>query len=458
MPTPRPRSRRFRIARVALTTCTALAVSWPAPAQILGGGGLGLPGGPVGLPSLPSLPRTPALPATTLPDVTATTTRLSDSALSTITRARALAAQRLIREHRDLVEPDDRGQPVVRGEALGLGVSDDVLARLREAGFTVRSAEEIPGLGLRAVVLGVPRGLSAVEALQRLRGLDPTGQYEFNHLYQPAGAASAAASGAVGDASDARDRSVGVIDGAAAASPPTLANARLVQQGFAPGGTRVTAHATAVASLIAGEGRGFRGAAPGAKLYVADVYGPTPAGGSAEAVARAMGWLAQMRTPVISISLVGPPNLLLQAAVQALIAKGHLVVAPVGNDGPAAPPLYPAAYPGVIAVTGVGPDGRVLPEAGRGTHVDFAAPGAGIVAALPGGGLTAVRGTSFAAPIVAGELARRMTAPDRAQAQEAVAALAREAPPHEAALGHGLVGMDVPAPLAGRTEKRKPAG
>ncbi|HXA39306.1 MAG TPA: S8 family serine peptidase [Phenylobacterium sp.] len=458
MPVLRPRSRRFRIVRAALA-CAALAVGSPAPAQILrGGGGLGLPGGPVGLPSLPSLPRTPALPAAPLPDVTATTTTLSDAALSTVTRARGLTAQRLIREHRDLVEADDRGQPVVRGEALGLGVSDVALGRLREAGFTVRSADEIPGLSLRTVVLGVPRGLSAVEALQRLRGLDPAGQYEFNHLYQPAGVAGAAAANAAGDAPDARDRSVGVIDGAAAASPPTLANARLVQQGFAPGGTRVTAHATAVASLIAGEGRGFRGAAPGAKLYVADVYGPTPAGGSAEAVARAMGWLAQMRTPVINISLVGPPNLLLQAAVQALIAKGHLVVAPVGNDGPAAPPLYPAAYPGVIAVTGVGPDGRPLPEAGRGTHVDFAAPGAGIVAASPGGGVTAVRGSSFAAPIVAGELARRMTAPDRGQAEEAVAALTREATARGAALGHGLVGMDVPAPAAGRTEKRKPAG
>ncbi|HZZ31878.1 MAG TPA: S8 family serine peptidase [Phenylobacterium sp.] len=455
MPIPRPGSTRFRITRAALVTCLALAVGWPAPAQILRGGGLGLPGGAVGLPGLP---RTPALPPATLPDVAATTTTLSNSALSTITRARAMAAQRLIREHRDLVEADDHGQPVVRGEALGLGVSDATLARLREAGFTVRSADEIPGLGLRALVLGAPRGLSAIEALQRLRSLDPGGQYEFNHLYQPAGAAGAAASSAAGDATDARDRSVGVIDGAAAPSPPTLANARLVQQGFAPGGARVTAHGTAVASLIAGEGRGFRGAAPGATLYVADVYGPTPGGGSAEAVARAMGWLAQMRTPVINISLVGPPNLLLQAAVQALIDKGHLVVAPVGNDGPAAPPLYPAAYPGVIAVTGVGPDGRVLPEAGRGTHVDFAAPGAGIVAGSPGGGLIAVRGTSFAAPIVAGELARRMTAPDRAQAQEAVAALAREATVHEGAFGHGLVGMDIPAPVAGRTEKHKPAG
>lgn len=444
----RPHPGRFRLARVLLAACAALAVGSPSPAQILrGSGGLGLPG-----VSLPSLPRASVLPVTPLPDLAATTTKLSDSALSAITRARAVAAQRLIRDHRDLVEADDRGQPVVRGEALGLGVSEAALARLRDAGFAVRSADDIPGLDLRTVVLGVPRGVSAVEALQRLKALDPAGQYEFNHLYQPAGIAGPAGSSPGGEAPDAHDRAVGVIDGAVAASPSILAHVRLVQQSFAPGGTRATAHATAVASLIAGEGRGFRGAAPGATLYVADVYGPTAAGGSAEAVAHAMGWLAQMRTPVISISLVGPPNLLLQAAVQALIARGHLVVAPVGNDGPAAPPLYPAAYPGVIAVTGVGSDRRLLPEAGHGPHVDFAAPGA-VAAVSPGGGLGAVRGTSFAAPIVAGELARRMTAPEPSQAQAAVADLGRDASARDPAFGRGLVGVDVPAAPTGRTEK-----
>ncbi|HLZ77580.1 S8 family serine peptidase [Phenylobacterium sp.] len=457
-PAVQPHDRHRRLAASALITCAILVGGSPAAAQILRGG-LGLPGAPIGLPNLPPS----SLPARVTDSVAGGANALTDRAVSELMGARAQAAQRLIREHRDVVEADDHGQPVVRGEALGLGVSDAALAHLREAGFTVRSAGEIAGLDLQAVVLGPPRGMSAVEALRRLRTLDPAGQYEFNHLYQPAGAVGAAASGAVGEGPGALERSVGVIDGAVAASAPTLSNARLVQQAFAPGGAHVTAHATAVASLIAGQAPGFRGAAAGATLYVADVYGPTAAGGSAEAVARAMGWLAQMRAPVISISLVGPPNRLLQAAVQSLIVRGYLVVAPVGNDGPAAPPLYPAAYPGVIAVTGVGPDGRLLPEAGRGLHVDFAAPGAGIVAAAPGGGVTAVRGTSFAAPIVAGALAGRMTGPDRVQAEAAVSALAREARAparlaRAADLGHGLIGMNVPAPTSSRAEKLKPAG
>ena len=453
-----PHGRHRRLAAWALIVCAMLVGGSPAEAQILRGG-LGLPSAPLGLPNLPQA----SLPTRVTDSVAGSANTLTDRAVSELMSARALAARRLIREHRDLVEADDRGQPVVRGEALGLGVSDAALARLREAGFTVRSAGEVAGLDLQAVVLGLPPGMSAVEALRRLRALDTAGQYEFNHLYQPAGAVGGAAFGAAGGGPGVPDRSVGVIDGSVAASAPTLSSTRIVQQAFAPRGARVTAHATAVASLIAGQAPGFRGAAPGATLYVADVYGPTAAGGSADAVARAMGWLAQMGAPVISISLVGPPNRLLQAAVKALIARGHLVVAPVGNDGPAAPPLYPAAYPGVIAVTGVGPDGRLLPEAGRGLHVDFAAPGAGIVAAAPGGGVSAVRGTSFAAPIVAGKLAEHMTGPDRAQAEAAVQALAREAhsparPARAADLGRGLIGMDVPAPKSSRSEKLKPAG
>ncbi|WP_031310193.1 S8 family serine peptidase, partial [Sphingobium sp. C100] len=73
----------------------------------------------------------------------------------------------------------------------------------------------------------------------------------------------------------------------------------------------------------------------------------------------------------------------------------------------AAPPAYPASYPGVIAVTGIDGRGRLLPEAGRALHVDFAAPGADMQAATMADGKGAVRGTSFAAPLVAGRLFAR---------------------------------------------------
>jgi hypothetical protein len=60
-------------------------------------------------------------------------------------------------------------------------------------------------------------------------------------------------------------------------------------------------------------------------------------------------------------------------------------------------------------VTGIDGRNRPLPEAGRALHVDFAAPGADMQAADSAGGKSAVRGTSFAAPLVAGRLLVRGT-------------------------------------------------
>jgi len=366
-------------------------------------------------------------------------------------------ARDLLQRHGEAVEADDRGQPVVRGEIAGLGIAQPALARAQAAGFKVRSRETIAGLGLETVILAPPRGMAAVEAIRRLRALDPAGRYDFNHIYFESGAVQGG-SAAPGDnaAASGRGLRIGLVDGTAQAT--ALARAQLVQRAFAPGGSRVTAHATAVASLLAGSGAGFRGAAPGATLYVADVYGTTAAGGSALSVARALGWLAQQNAPVINISLVGPPNALLAAGVATLVGKGYVVVAAVGNDGPAAPPLYPAAYPGVVAVTAVDARRRVLPEAGRGPYVGFAAPGADMAAAGLDGRLVGVRGASFAAPLAAGRLARLLPAPDPEGAQRAIAALGREAvdlgaPGRDPVYGRGLVAFDLavrPTNLAAR--------
>ena len=107
---------------------------------------------------------------------------------------------------------------------------------------------------------------------------------------------------------------------------------------------------------------------------------------------------------VINVSLVGPPNRVLEGVVQRVIAAGHIVVAAVGNDGPAAPPLYPAAWPGVVGVTGVDARRRVLVEAERGRAGEVRCTGRTDGGRHVTAGYTLVRGTSFAAPIVAGLL------------------------------------------------------
>lgn len=430
----------------ALIGSAALLAATPALGQLVGGvlpGPVGLPSSlPQGVPSVTERLERPigrGLPRLEDPaeGVLAAARGLSEAALSDLRR---LTVERLLREHPRHVEADDLGQPVVRGEVLALAPSPDVLARIEQAGFRVARRSELDGLGLEAVVLAVPKGVSAREAVRRLQAIDPEGAYEFNHLYQASGQASGGAarrappSAAAGGAAGLR---LGLVDGSAAADHPALRRAKVSQRAFAPGGARVTDHATAVASLMAGAAGPFRGAAPGANLYVADVYGTTPAGGSAEAIARGLSWLAQNRVPVVNISLVGPKNRLLEQSVAALNARGVVVVAAVGNDGPAAPPLYPAAYPGVVAVTAVNGRRQVLPEAGRGSHVDFAAPGADMAGAGARGGYVAVRGTSFAAPLVAGLIARQGGRVDGLAAADLGAA------GPDPVYGRGLVGFDL---------------
>jgi len=121
-----------------------------------------------------------------------------------------------------------------------------------------------------------------------------------------------------------------------------------------------------------------------------------------------------------------------------------LVVAAVGNDGPAAPARYPAAYKGVIGVTGVDHRERALPEAGSATPIDFAAPGTGIKGASPDGNLVPLRGTSFAAPLVAARLLSHYPAANIGKIDAAVRGLIREAKDlgkkgADKVYGHGLV-------------------
>lgn len=410
------------------------AASGPAVAQIGG-----LPGGIGG--GLPQTPRLPGLP-------------VDPGALEGMARdelQRGLQAparlRGLVRQSRGALEADPLGWPVVRGEVVAVDLSPEGRRRALSAGFTLLREERLVGLDITMVVLAPPRRLSLRRALERLRDLDPDGSYAFNHVHAPAGvmAEAEAAPGPMGAMQVGRGR-MGLIDTGVDARHPAVAEARIVQRGFV-GSTRAAAHGTAVASLMVGRSGAFTGAAPGAELYAADVYGGSAAGGSSTSLAQALAWMAENQVPVVNVSLVGPRNAVVETAVRRATGRGMLIVAAVGNDGPSAPPLYPATYAEVVGVTAVNGRGRVLPEAGRGPQVDFAAPGTDLAAAGPGEGYVAVRGSSFAAPLVAGLLARHQTRPERSGAEAAVTALARTAidagaPGPDPLYGRGIVAMD----------------
>jgi subtilisin family serine protease len=387
----------------------------------------------------PLLQRVEPLVDNVLAPVDLATARLDETAA----RARA---------HRRELDRDPRGELIVRAELLaqpsGTAARDALLA----AGFKPLREDALDGLDDDAlVVLRAPPGLALAEALARARALDPAGVYDFHHVYLGSGGVGAAASTATAASAPIVHAppgaegtlQVGLIDSGVDASHPALRHATIKRHGCSDG-DHPAPHGTAVASLMVGEAAHFASALPHAVLVAGDVYCDAPTGGSVEAIARELAWMARQHVAVVNISLVGPSNQVLQRLVERAVGQGVLVVAAVGNDGPAAPPLYPASWPGVVGVGAVDGKLRLLAEGARGPQVMFVAPGADMAAAASGTRAFApVRGTSFAAPLVAGLLAAtyQQASPDAAQAAIAhLAATARDLPqaPRDG-IGRGLV-------------------
>lgn len=468
MPTLRPTYSLLRSCRCLLLALGLLAGAGPAAAQI-------------GLPGLPQLPG--GLPSR-LGD-NAVRDRLREKLLDTtelprkvsLDQLRLLNVRELLQRHPAQLEPDPSGFPVVRREILAWSPSEAGLAAAGAAGLIVASRQEMPEVGQTLVTLRVPDGVATADALARLRAADPDGSYDFNHVYTGAGAAGAQAapreakqdkrdeqaarpgaataaalgsrmtsSGAGATGAVGGDVRVGLVDSGIDGSHEVFENARIVRWGC-DGVAHPAPHGTAVGALMIGKSERFTGAAPGARLYAADIYCDQPTGGSASQIVQALAWLAKEQVGVINISLVGPPNQMLGRVVQAMVARGHLLVAAVGNDGPAAPPLYPASYPGVVGVTGIDPKRKPLPEAARGPQVMFAAPGSQMAAAAIGTPpYKLVRGTSFASPLVAALLAPRLPSPSTAMAGSAVAALAATAVAAGDGTGRGVVAENLRIP------------
>lgn len=349
----------------------------------------------------------------------------------------------LLARYPDRIEAEPGGHLVRRGELIWLAPSPPALQAARAQGFTVLREQILPELDLRQVVLRAPAGERLAVAAQRLRAIEPDAVVDFNHLYMRSGETGRNPASESAPA-PALQRRVGLIDGGVDRRHPAFAHARIHSLGC-DGQELASAHGTAVASLLVGRDGAFSGLQPNAELFAADVYCEQPDGGAAETVASALAWMVRERVAVINISLVGPPNALLDKATQAVIHRGHLVVAAVGNDGPSAPPLYPASYAGVVGVSGVTPKRRALPEAAQGPQVSLSAPGAEMAVARVGGGYVSARGTSFAAPIVAGLLAEAMQEPGTQAAAAALLRLERSAidlgeAGRDNVFGYGLVG------------------
>ncbi|MEK7266030.1 MAG: S8 family serine peptidase [Pseudomonadota bacterium] len=348
---------------------------------------------------------------------------------------------------------DRNGDEIARGEWLLLTTREDVAAIVKR-GFAVKSIEVMDGLGVVLARLEAPESFSLPETSRAVRAQTPSARVDYNHLYFPQADPAIADSGEapsqllpLGDAAMGAGERIGVIDTEIDAGHRAFHGAQMIARSFVPyGNARPSDHGTAVASILAGDDDGYSGLAPRAEIVAASVFFENATGkasATTESLVRALDWMSEMHVPIVSMSLAGPPNAILEEAIKRAAARGVMVVAAAGNEGPMARPMYPAAYESAVAVTAVSRDKQVYRLANRGDYVDFAAPGVAVLHAKSGGGYASSSGTSMAAPFVAAALGE-MRRGDALTADQAFRLLSDNAedlgePGRDPVFGAGLV-------------------
>lgn len=296
-------------------------------------------------------------------------------------------------------------------------LTPEQLPALQAANVQIISRRTLASTGLvivRVVVSDADNAPGRAEAL--LRSLGATAA-DRNHIYderngpapdfEPSPAPAPAPQGGGGG-----KVTIGLIDTALARKHTSLSRSNITERDFVESSNpRPTAHGTAIASVLVGKERDHRGLLPDARLVAASVFYQAESGATGattSALVAALDWMAAENVKVVNMSLAGPPNQVLGTMIEALSKRGMIVVAAVGNDGPSAKPLYPAAFEPVVAVTAVDRRNNVYRWANQGPQVDFAAVGVSTPVALPKGGYGEETGTSFAAPIVAAAIAQEI--------------------------------------------------
>lgn len=297
-------------------------------------------------------------------------------------------------------------------------------------GYAIEERVLLAALGREILRLSVPSDRTLTEAVDELRAALPGAIVDVNSLYGLQAGPRLYAKRAIGwpensflCANGGRDSRIGLIDGNLDLTHPALAGRSPLPRSFLKSGEKPVPqdHATAIAALLVGKASGgaAEGLLPGAQLYVAEVFHEGPDGKirtSTLTVVVALNWLAEEKLRVVNLSFAGARNAVLSASLAEAHRQGMIVIAASGNNGPDAPPAYPAADRSVIAVTAVDAQNRLYAKANRGGYIDFAAPGVDVWTARAGGGGAYRSGTSFAAPYVAAVAAAELALNSRLSA------------------------------------------
>jgi subtilisin family serine protease len=166
------------------------------------------------------------------------------------------------------------------------------------------------------------------------------------------------------------------------------------------------AHGTGMAGAIAAHQR-LLGTAPAARLLAVHAFSTTATTAESTTfnVLKGINWSVQEGVRIINMSFAGPRDPSLERALKAAYDKGIILIAAAGNAGPKSPPMFPGAFPYVIAVTATDVEDKVFTGANRGKYISVAAPGVDILVPAPEGDYQITTGTSVAAAEVSGIVA-----------------------------------------------------
>jgi Subtilase family len=198
---------------------------------------------------------------------------------------------------------------------------------------------------------------------------------------------------------------IAVIDSGVDPDHPDLAGA-ITRNYDAASAERPHPHGTGMAGAIASRGT-VLGIAPGAELLTVRAFSVNSGSpeGTTLNIIKGLDWAADNGARVVNMSFAGPADPRLKDALIKAGAKGIVLIAAAGNAGPTSPPLYPAADPGVIAVTAVDASDAVFSGANRGKYIAVAAPGVDVLVPAPDASYQLTTGTSVAAAEVSGVVA-----------------------------------------------------
>ncbi len=198
---------------------------------------------------------------------------------------------------------------------------------------------------------------------------------------------------------------VAVLDSGVGAHPAFF-DGQVIHVDLVNDGKPFNGHGTAMASLIAGNVGGAQGVAPATTILdvrIADATGVSDSFMLAKGIETAVNRGAQIIN--ISMGSYGDSSLVAQAVLAAQ-QQGVLIVASAGNEQVSSKD-WPAAYPGVVSVSGVDAKGQLAYFSNSGNPT-IAAPAVGIPSAYFQDGkpyLAQGDGTSQAAALVSGAAA-----------------------------------------------------